>query len=141
MVYFFETASGFTTPTWIGLPSVNLGVSNESLDWRIDNQLPHTMDLETDPRNSGTPLLANYALNQRPGNYQAPQAGITGSQITYAFYGGRTDTTYIVEISKDLNAWTSNGVILTEPNGEAYRTASLNLIDGHCFVRFRFVQD
>ena len=140
-VYFFDDAIGFTSPTWAGLPTVNLGPRSGSGFWLIDNHLTHDTDLESAPFQSEIPLLVNYALDQRPDNNVLPQLNLSESEITVSFFGARDDISYFVELSKDLSDWTTTGVTLSEPDGNGMRTASLNLQDGRCFVRFRVTSD
>ena len=140
-IYYFEGKTGFTEPNWGGLPTQSIQQPSAATFWLIDQNLHHESELVNDPLNTGLPLLAYYALDLPLGQYRSPEPIVISDQAAYVFFGGREDVTYFVEISKDLVNWTSDGVVMTDPDVEGYRTASLNLIDGRCFVRFRFVQN
>ncbi len=140
-VYYLDGAVGFTSPTWAGLPVVNLGQFQSAQAWLVENGLPHDTDLESIPENSHVPLLVSYSLAQEPGTPHGPDVAIEGNQLSYHFFGGREDVSYQVEISKDLAEWSNQGVIITEPDPEGLRTATLDLENGRCFVRFRFIRN
>ncbi len=80
-----------------------------------------------------------YSTNNDAGFYNQPTPRFPGSYLTYPFYGAKDDVTYVVEISKDLTSWTSTGVEVTNPGSDGYRAARFQLVDGRCFVRFRFL--
>lgn len=137
-VYYFEGVTGFTTPSWGGLPTVSLGQETDAVSWLIKNNLTHDTDLGQDPFQAGLPLIVNYSLNQVPGDGLNLMVHVENNTTYYSFFGGREEIAYIAEISKDLITWTTTGVSLSEPDSDGIRTASFDLEEGRCFVRFRF---
>ncbi len=140
-IYFFEGSSGFTTPSWMGSQSTQLSLLAPIETWLIQNHLAHDTAVDTPSERTGVPFLISYASSIGAGDYVHPIPMPSENAVDYIFSGAREDITYLVELSKDLSTWTSTGVIISEPDSEGMRTASLNLNDGRCFVRFRFVQD
>ncbi len=54
-----------------------------------------------------------------------PQGEIAGGMLEMTFYSGRSDITYQVYASDDVTTWPPDGVALSAPDINGYRTASV----------------
>lgn len=136
--YHFEDAVAFTSPNWMGVPTVNMGPRNPSKLWLINHQIPHDSDLETDHNGDGVKLLMAYALNLNPNENLAgrlPKAVLDGDRLEIGFYGGTPGLTYAVEISENLEVWTTDGVEISAPDGNDFRKASVSAGVSRKFMR------
>lgn len=140
IVYHFESEEGFTSPTWAGVTTQSLGVNRAAPLWKISNGLSPVEELDTDPFETGSPLLANYAMNVDARSVAFPEVFVLGGQLNLSFFGDREDVTYVVELSKDLVSWSSAGVTISLPDDDGLRTATSSFQEGRCFVRLRFIQ-
>ena len=130
--------SEFTSPEWEGISSKVIDVETERLKWALRNGLNHEVDLESLNASTGLPLLFYYAFDLEPEGPISFPVDQTGSECNYQFFAGRNDVTYFVEVSNDLEIWTTDGIQLSELDIYGMRMASVNLNQGRCFVRFRF---
>jgi hypothetical protein len=98
--------------------------------------------MSQDPNRDGVALLTAYALDLDPrldlsGSLPAPI--IDSGKMGIRFYAGAENVEYIVETSDDLLSWSFAGVLLSSPDANSFRTASVN-VDAPCrFLRLRFV--
>lgn len=137
-VYYFDGMAGFTSPMWMGYPAINMGAVSTWSPWLVAYGFPFDLDLLTDANGDGVPLLMAYALALDPRRQlgsSMPRAQIIGQQMRMRFLAGRQDLTYVVEASADLQQWTSDGVSLSAPDADGYRTASLPLDSPQRFMR------
>jgi hypothetical protein len=137
-VYFFEGKSGFTAPTWLDYPSVNMGAPSAIAPWLISNGYPLDADLEADPDGDGVSLLLAYSLNLDPKQNLSgamPQPVFTSNQMSLVFYAGSEGVTYRVESSIDLQSWSSADVSLSAPNISKFRTATVSSTGPSRFMR------
>jgi len=137
-VYYFNNASRFTSPTWNGYPSVNMGAYSPVTPWLLSKGFAHNKNLLSIPNNDGMPLLMAYALNLDPTQNQSgsmPVAEVVGNQLQISFYAGSAGITYTVETSTDLKNWTPIGVVLSAPDSNQFQTASIALDGPHRFLR------
>ena len=133
-VCFFNGASGFTTPTWSTngswYPSVNMGTYSPHKVWLVTNGFGFDSPLNADPNGDGVSLLLAYGLGLNPNLNLAeilPKPVVDESGLSLRFYSGNTDVGYAVQVSSNLKDWTSEGVILTAPDAEQFRTATIPL--------------
>jgi len=139
-VYYFAGASGFTSPTWLGYPSVNLGAHSPVAPWLIANGFAHDADLGSSPNHDGVSLLMAYALGLDPRQPQAghlPKPSILGGQLTLPLHVGSAGVTYWVEVSHDLQNWTTEGVTISAPDADGWCTAGTPLTGPCCYLRIR----
>ncbi|MEI6072312.1 MAG: leucine-rich repeat protein, partial [Verrucomicrobiae bacterium] len=137
-VYYFNNATGFTSPTWNGYPSVNMGAYSPIAPWLLSKGFAYNENLLSIPNNDGVPLLMAYALNLDPTQNQGrsmPVAEVAGNQLQISFYAGSTGIAYTVETSTDLKNWTPIGVVLSAPDSNQFQTASIALDGPHRFLR------
>ena len=139
-IYHFEEATGFPPPTWGGLPVLSINDSGR-VRWLIANGERFDTPLDFVDPVSERPLLFFYARNAEIGEAISLVPFIENEVLSYGFFAGREDVEYSVEISKDMFSWTTDGVVISDADPEGMRTASFDLDDGRCFVRFRFVQE
>jgi len=137
-VYYTSGASGFNPPIWDGYPSVNTGNTSSLVIWLMDNGFPSDANPQDDPNSDGVSLLMAYALNLDPkqnlsGSMSKP--ALAGSQMSLTFYAGRSDVTYTVETSTDLQTWSTTGVTLSAPDANGLRTASVPLSGPSRYMR------
>jgi hypothetical protein len=141
-VHYFDGKSGFTAPTWMGYPSVNMGTPSAVSPWLISNGYPHETDLNADSDGDGVSLLLAYALNLDPKQNlsgRMPQPVFTSNQMSLVFYAGSEDVGYTVESSNDLEIWSAAGVSLSAPDNNKFRTASVSTSDPGRFMRIKVV--
>jgi hypothetical protein len=145
-IYFFKGKSGFTTPEWIplinqpALRTVELEFTDPVVAWLVSNNLPVDSDLASDANADGVSLLMAYALNLNPSLNLAssiPRPVLTATQLTLSFHGAAPGVTYSVESSTNLASWTTEGVMLTGPDANQMRTASVSRTEPLCFLRLK----
>lgn len=137
-VYYFNGATGFTSPTWLGFPSVNMGEFSFIAPWLLTNGLPYNADVESDPNLDGVNLLTAYSLNLNPNLNLAgslPRPVIIGGEMSLTFHAGSPGVTYKVETSRDLLNWSTLGVSLSVPDANNLRTATVSTTDPSRYLR------
>jgi hypothetical protein len=137
-VYFFSGKSGFTAPTWMGYPSVSMGDPSALSPWLISYGYAHDADLEADSDGDGVSLLLAYSLNLDPRQNlsdRMPRPVFTSNQMNLTFYAGSEGVSYNVESSADLQSWTTEGVSLSTPDINKFRTATVSTTDPCRFMR------
>ncbi|MCX6866645.1 MAG: leucine-rich repeat domain-containing protein [Verrucomicrobia bacterium] len=126
-VYYFNGATGFTSPLWNGYPAVNMGNSSPTIPWLLSNGFAYNSDLQTDPNGDGVNLLMAYALNLDPKrnlSSSMPTVVLGAEEISMTFYGASPGVTYRVETSENLQDWATDGVILSGIGTDGQRTAT-----------------
>ena len=139
-VNFYNETTGFTVPTWNGYASLNLGDSSPIFTWLHANGLAYSADLSSTPNHDGVPILMDYALNLTPTLTQSgnlPKPVISGNQMSLTYYAGKTDVQYRVEISSDLQSWTTSGITLSAPDINGLRTAAATLSTPRLFMHLK----
>ena len=137
-VYYFNDSIGFTSPTWNGYPSVNMGDRTQLSTWLIDKGFPYNADLQEDANHDGVNLLLAYALGLEPDDNLAgslPQPVIGPGGLSISFHASAPDVIYVVESSTDLVNWNSSGVVLGAPDGDGIRTATVAADGPHRYLR------
>jgi len=137
-VYYFNGKTGFTSPTWNGYTTANMGNFNPATNWLLVNNLPYNADLQSTPNGDGVSLLMDYALNLNPNKNQVanlPKAVLNTGNLSYAFYAGNTDISYHVQASSDLKTWSSADVTVSAPDGNGNCIATLPFSSGRRFLR------
>jgi hypothetical protein len=138
IVYYFDGAAGFTSPTWQGYPAVNMGAKTPLLSWLIDRRLPYDVNLDDDSNGDGVSLLMAYALNLDPGKNLAgslPKPHFSAGQMSLSFYAGSAGIAYTVHSSSDMQTWNANGVIISGPDENQFRSATLEMAGPRRFLR------
>lgn len=137
-VYIFDKVTGFTLPNWGGLPVTTMGPSSPLPPWLLVNGLPHNSAVDSDLNGDGVTLLMAYALGLNPQQNLSgslPKAQVSEGQLSLTFYANSGGITYSVETSTDLNAWTTNGVVLSPIDSSGERTASVSTSGSQRFMR------
>lgn len=137
-VYYFSDKTNFTSPTWMGRPSVGMGSSTPVANWLISEGLPYNANLQDDPNGDGVSHLMAYALNLDPQQNLSgsmPNPVIEVNQMSLDFYAGNGDVTYSVETSADLKNWTTTGVTVSAPDANQVRTATVVMTGGSRYMR------
>lgn len=141
-VYYYNGRTGFTSPTWLGYPAVNLGDASPIETWLRANGLPYNANLQADEDGDGVTLLMAYALNLNPNLNlisHMPRPVIAGNQVTLSFYAGSKEVTYSVETSVDLKIWSADGVTISGPDANYIRTATVNITGPQRYMRIVMV--
>lgn len=138
-VHFISGSTGFTAPTWRGLPAQELELApSASQAWLLGHGFPIGTDLQQDVDGDGVTLLMSYALNLDPNEAplrELPTAVLGSSALSISFFAGREELTYTVQSSADLQTWTPEGVSVSEVGPGGRRTASIGLGRGSQFLR------
>lgn len=137
-VYYFNGATGFTSPTWLGYPSFNLGALSPVGSWLLARGFFHDDPLQSDPNGDGVNLLLAYALNLDPRQNLSgslPRPVMAGGQMGLSFYAGTAGVAYAVETSTDLQVWSTAGVTLSAPDANQMRTATVARSGSNQFLR------
>jgi hypothetical protein len=128
-VYYLRGSFGFTSPTWLGFPSVMIDRAvHPAAEWLLGYGLPYNAGLQDDPNGDGVSLLMAYALNLNPNlnlHSSLPVPVLGPQDLSLSFHGIRPGITYSAETSTDLMHWTTDGVILSAPGPDGRRTASI----------------
>lgn len=127
-VYFHTGKTGFTSPIWQGYPASALTASSSFIAWLTQNGFSPGTDSAVDSNGDGVSLLMAYALGLDPAANLAgnmPKATLDGNSLGMSFYGVANGITYSVQSSTDLSTWGSEDVILSAPDANGIRTASL----------------
>lgn len=99
--YFYEDATGFSTPVWQGYPAVSMGSRTAAKEWLVSHELPHDSDLDLEI--SGLKLLMAYALDLDPRAAAAavlPRPILIDGKLEMEFPAPRSDVAYRVETSE-----------------------------------------
>ena len=127
-VFYLSSATGFTSPTWLGYPAQVLGIPGTMVDWLAGLGISPGTDVETDPNGSGVSLLMAYALGLDPNANPVtglPKPTLANGLLSLSFKGNSSGITYSVETSENLSSWTTSGVTLSSPDSNGMRTASV----------------
>jgi hypothetical protein len=129
-VYYFDGATGFSTPMWNGFASVDMGAYSPVPVWLLENNFAYNAGLSM-PNGDGVSLAMDYALNLNPTQNESaalPAVTISGTAMNMQYYASSSGVTYTVETSTDLVNWSSSGVTVsgTDANGMAKASALLN---------------
>jgi hypothetical protein len=137
-VYYYDGSPGFTSPTWRGYKSVNMGSPNSQTTWLLKWGLPYDSAMLSDSNNDGVSLLLAYALNLNPTQNLSdslPKAELTADGLAMSFYCGTEGINYAVESSVDMINWSQEGIVMTAPDGALFRTATLDTSAPGRFMR------
>jgi hypothetical protein len=137
-VYYFNGAIGFTSPSWNGYTTASMGASSPVTSWLLTNGLSHSEDLQGDSNGDGVSLLMAYALDLDPKQNLSgsiPEPVIEAGQMSLDFHAASAGVTYSVETSTDLLNWTTEGVVISAPDANQVRTATVDLAGAHRYMR------
>ena len=137
-VYYFNGATGFTSPLWNSYPAVSMGNSSPVVPWLLSNGFAYNSDLQADPNGDGVNLLMAYALSLDPKRNLSgsmPVAVVGQDAISMTFYGASPGIAYRVETSEDLQYWVTDGVSLSGIGGDGMRTATADRNSPRRFLR------
>ena len=141
-VYFYSESIGFTVPTWQGYPAQAVSNTEPVILWLNGFGYPIDTGIGGDMNGDGVELLTAYALGLNPKldlSESLPRPEISPGTMELPFYAGAEGVEYIVETSVNLMSWSTSGVVLSAPDSESFRTASVNLDSPSRFLRLRFV--
>lgn len=128
-IYYYESGAGFSSPTWYGYPSFNIGDETPQKAWLIKWELPHDTSMLSDSNNDGVSLLMAYALNLNPTQNLSdlmPQAELSSGSLVMSFYAGASGISYMVESSTDMVHWSTQDVVISDLDWNLIRTATVN---------------
>lgn len=137
-VYFDPSATGFTVPTWKGYPASANVPNSAVVNWLLGYGLPSDSDMKSDANGDGVNLLMAYALNLDPNQNQSgnlPQPVFAANQMSLTFYAGAAGITYAVQVSPDMQTWTTEGVTLSAPDANQIRTATVDMTGPSRYMR------
>lgn len=136
-INFLNSSTGFTTPTWYDYPAIGTGEgANPVIAWLLSHNLPANADLQSDDNGDGINLLLAYALDLDPNvSNPLPQPVLSTNQMSLSFYSGTPGITYIVKASDDMLDWSAEGVVLSEPDANQIRTATVPISGNQRFLR------
>lgn len=107
--------------------------------WRLDAELVLDAPASADSNGNGIPDFVEYALGFSPIGLpmnELPAAVIQSPNLTFTYARARSEVTYLVECSTDLDEWTSDGVDQGVPDLTV--TASVPIgTDTRKFLRLR----
>lgn len=135
-VYYYNGASGFTSPTWESYSAVDLG--SPVAAWLQSNGYPSNANLQSTPNNDGVPLLTSYALDLDPTRNESgalPTSVVAGNNLSLTFFAGSVGVTYTVQTSTDLQNWTTSGVTVSPPAVNNFSTATIPITSKAAFMR------
>lgn len=138
-VHYLSSKSGFSSPTWNGYAAAPIDETlHAAAGWLLGHGYPHDSDLSEDLNRDGVNLLMAYALNLDPrfhlqGSLPIPM--VSQDTLGMTFYGARPGISYCVETSVDLGTWEKDGVILSDPDQNGLRTASVDRGSPRRFLR------
>jgi len=133
-IYYFNGTTGFTSPTWNGIKTVNMGAPSPAVGWLLGQGLPYNANLQSDTNGDGVTLLMAYALNLDPAQNlrgSMPSPVIAGNQMSLTYYAGSAGVTYAVQTSTDLSNWSTAGVTTSGLDANNCRTATATM-NGPC---------
>ncbi len=136
-VYHSSGATGYDVPPWTDYAQ-GISVSDPVADWLVLNGLPADSNLKSDDNHDGVSLLMAYALNLNPNqnlSRSLPQPVFSPTQMSLTFLEASDVVTYKVETSTNLLNWTSEGVTLSEPDANNFRTATVPMTGGTRYMR------
>ncbi len=138
-VYFLTGASGFSIPTWLGYPAIEVDQSAYPAGiWLLSHDIAYDTPLDQDLNGDGVPLLMAYAMILDPNQNLAgsmPRAVLDDSTFSISYPAGRSGVIYSVETSTNLHDWTRDGVIYSGPIGA--RVASVPSGSPQRFLRLK----
>ncbi|MGJ8653111.1 MAG: leucine-rich repeat domain-containing protein [Opitutaceae bacterium] len=139
IIYYFDTSTGFTSPTWNGYSTEMVDTSlYPAASWLVTANVAHDTALDQDHNGDGVSLLMSYALNLSPNNHpvsELPQAELTVDTLQMEFYGSTPGISYQVKASQDLADWETIVVDLSEPDLEGLRTATIPRTSDRGFLK------
>ncbi|GAA5122521.1 leucine-rich repeat domain-containing protein [Luteolibacter yonseiensis] len=127
VIHYYD-ANGFSSPTWLGYPAVNMGERTQPKIWLNKWGLPYDSAMSDDPNGDGVSLLMAYALNLDPNQNLGsllPQAELDSQGLVMSFYSGTPGITYTVETSTDMIKWGTEDVVLFKPEWSATTIATV----------------
>lgn len=137
-IYYRAAASGFTS-TVAGYAAAPLATSSVAVaGWLAEQGYAASMDPASDPEGDGVPLLLCYAFGLDPADNPAadlPRPEVVDDQLALSFPATASGVTYTAQVSANLTDWTTDGVSLSEPDTDGYRTAVVPLSDTRVFIR------
>ena len=137
-VYYFNGKTGFTSPTWFGYPTVNMGAGTPLKTWLIAGGFPYDSNLQSDSNGDGVNLLMAYALNLDPNQNlggSMPKPALTAGEMSLRFFAGAAGVSYVVEATDDMVHWSKDGVTISGPNANQIRTATVDRSGPNRFMR------
>jgi len=141
-VYFYEGAAGFTSPTWNGYPAASMGanVVTPYNTWLLSHGLPANQNWQYDDNGDGVGNLMAFALGLNPNQNLSgamPKPIFSSTQMSLSFYSGAPGVTYSVESCTDFTDWSADEVVLSQPDANQIRTATVMTSGLNRFMRLK----
>ena len=140
-ILYFDGKSGFGAATWNGFTATNVVQPMPTGLWLVSHGLPYDRDLQDTV--CGIPLLLAYALDIEPDANAAalvPHTKVGVDSISLRYFAGRPDITYVPECATGLDDWTSEGIVISEPDANGFRTATCPRNGAMQFMRLKVMQ-
>ena len=147
-VSYLSSSTGFTSPLWRlefdddefdeDPTTVIDDAVNPAAGWLLGHGLPLETDLNQDLNGDGVTLLMAYALDLNPElnlRGSLPEPALDAGSLSLSFFGASDGIRYAVKTSTDLRSWTSEGVMLSEPDAEGRRSAMVSQDSPGRFLR------
>jgi hypothetical protein len=115
-----------------------MGAYSPEKPWLVSHGFNHDTDLDLDPNQDGVSLLLAYGLNLDPNLDLAssmPTPVVANGGLSIRFYAGNPAVVYSVKASSNLSDWTSDGVVLSAPDENQWRTATIATSASQKFLR------
>ena len=130
IVHYYDSADGFTEPTWMDYQTVNMGRRSPFEAWLRHYGLPLDTPMTADLNGDGVSLLMAYALaldphQQLSRDFLVPRRDDGNLRVSY--HAAAEGVVYRVETSRDLETWTTDGVTLSELDSEGRQVASIRV--------------
>lgn len=141
-LYYFHGSTGFTSPTWLGYHSVDIGSYTPLTPWLLSNGFSYNTSLLSTPNHDGVTLLMDYALHLNPNinqSHNLPKPTISGGLLSLTYYSGSPGITYSPEVSNNLQTWTTSGITVSGPDIYGFSTATVPLSGGKYFMRLKII--
>jgi len=130
VIYHLNNSTGFTSPTWQGYPTVNMGTVSALKSWLIGKAQPFDASLSDDANRDGVNLLLAYALNLNPNRNLSgcqPKPVIEPGILKMSYYAKAPGVTYTAQFSPDMKNWTTANVSVSLADVNGIRTAVANV--------------
>ena len=125
-IYFLDSSTGFTEPSWDGYDSEEIDSSLPAAPWLIAHDLPLSTDFSTSLNSLGIDLFTCYAFNLNP---TSPELGeltrvaYSMGSITLTYFGSSPGVLYEGQMSTTLGSseWSTASVTegLIQANGDS----------------------
>jgi hypothetical protein len=140
VIYRTSESSGFSASPWTNYSQILMGSPTPVTAWLLSQGLPYDTDMRSDENGDGVSLLMAYALNLDPHQNLSgslPQPVFATDQMNLTFYAGTAGVSYSVETCTNFSDWTTEGVTLSEPDGNEMRTGTVERTGPKRYLRLK----